>query len=92
MVGQPARIPAVNSAYISGVLQPSPSSEPVTEAKNPCKDDHLGYDGDSYYSYYEYESPNDPCTTVATTTEDRNKKTNAVAPIRTKNCRFCRLY
>ena len=91
MVGQPARIPAVNSAYISGVLQPSPSSEPVTEAKNPCKDDHLGYDGYSY-SYYEYESPNDPCTTVATTTEDRNKKTNAVAPIRTKNCRFCRLY
>ena len=93
MLNQPARKLSSNSASISGVPQPSPAHEtplqdPVTEEKDPCKEDFLSID-----DYYEDGSSNDPCTRgVTTTTEGRKKKPNAVAPIRFKNCRFCRLY
>ena len=98
MVSQPTRIHSVNTASIAGVPKPFPTGEtpvpvqdPVTEAKNPCKDDHLSYNGFDYI-LYEYESSADPCIRVTTTTEGRNKKTNAVPPIGTRKCRFCRLY
>ena len=93
---QPTRIVSVNSVPNSGVLQPSPTIEtpvqdPGTEAKNPCMDNspsHSTYSYDSYDSYYEFESSDDPCDRVTTTTEGRKKKINAVAPISAKKCRL----
>ena len=92
---QPARIVSVNSAPNSGIPEPSPADEtpvqdPVTEAKNPCMDDSLSYSPsyDIYDgSYGEFESSDDPCSRVTTTTEGRKKKINAVAPW-TRKCRF----
>lgn len=69
---QPARRLSVNGAPQPSPTLQTPVQDPITEAKDPCKDD--------------------PCTNVTTTTEARKKKVNAVAPIRTKKCRFCRLY
>ena len=93
---QPTRIVSVNSVPNSGVLQPSPTIEtpvqdPGTEAKNPCMDNspsHSTYSYDSYDIYYEFESSDDPCDRVTTTTEGRKKKINAVAPISAKKCRL----